>query len=171
VAGVAEMRTLHTARLVLEPQLAAHAEAMFDVLRDPAIYEYENEPPSSLAWLRERFRKLETRTSGDGREHWLNWVVRLTSGECIGYVQASVRGERAGIAYEFGSGYWGRGFASEAVQAMTGELVQAYGVRELTAVFKAANARSQRLLERQGFMPAAGDAEPDERCMRRSLSS
>jgi hypothetical protein len=33
------MRVIRTPRLALEPQVAAHAEAMVDVLSDPAIYE------------------------------------------------------------------------------------------------------------------------------------
>ena len=42
------MRTLHSARLRLEPQTALHAPAMFKVLSDPAIYTYENQPSVSL---------------------------------------------------------------------------------------------------------------------------
>lgn len=62
------MRTIATARLALEPQVAAHADEMFVVLADPAIYEHENEPPASVEWLRERYRRLESRRSPDGRE-------------------------------------------------------------------------------------------------------
>jgi ribosomal-protein-alanine N-acetyltransferase len=60
------MRVIDIGSLTLELQTAAHAEAMFVVLSDPAIYEYENEPPASLDWLRTRFAKLETRLSADG---------------------------------------------------------------------------------------------------------
>lgn len=42
---------------MLEPQVAAHASEMFDVLSDPAIYEFENEPPPSEAWLVERYAR------------------------------------------------------------------------------------------------------------------
>ena len=163
-------------RITLEPQTAAHAEEMFAVLSDPAIYEYENEPPRSLEWLRERFRKLESRRSPDGEEKWLNWVIRLSSGELIGYVQATVhRDGRAAIAYELASAYWGRGYARKAVEAMIGELVQNHGVRTLTAVFKRENQRSRRLLERLGFAPASAQRclelaiEPDENLMQREM--
>jgi hypothetical protein len=56
---------------------------MFAVLCDPAIYEFENEPPPSVEWLRARFAKLESRRSPDGEEQWLNWVVRLPSSELV----------------------------------------------------------------------------------------
>src|SRR5438046_61536 len=91
------MRVIETGSLTLEPQTAAHAEEMFAVLSDPAIYEYENEPPPSLEWLRARFTKLESRRSPNGREQWLNWVIRLPTSELIGYVQATLHPDgRAG---------------------------------------------------------------------------
>lgn len=165
------MRLLETPRLTLEPQCAAHAQAMFVVLGDPAIYAYENAPPASLEWLQKRFAALEARRSPDGREQWLNWVLRLRTGELIGYVQATVSAEgRAFIAYELGSAHWGRGLAREAVHAMIDELALHYGVRALAAVFKRANTRSRRLLERLGFSPAeVAAAKPDEDMMQREL--
>src|SRR5881392_2854460 len=88
----------------LEPQTAAHAEEMFELLSDPKIYRYEGKPPSSLESLRERFQRLESRRSPDGREQWLNWVIRLQGGEAAGYVQATVHEDgRAAIAYVLGS--------------------------------------------------------------------
>lgn len=150
------MRVLEAPGLVLEPQTRAHAEAMFAVLSDPAVYEYEMQPPASVGALRERFARLESRCSEDGREHWLNWVIRVPDGDLAGFVQATVQpGGRAAIAYILGSRYWGRGIASRAVRAMIGELRERYGARELTAVLKHRNQRSLRLLERLGFEPAS----------------
>jgi len=150
------MRIIETAILALEPQTAAHADEMFVVLSDPAIYEYENEPPPSLEWLRARFAKLESRESSDGRDQWLNWVIRLRTGGLIGYVQATVHPNgRATIAYELSSAYWGRGLARRAVQAMISELVEHYQVRVLSAVLRRENLRSLGLLERLGFSLAA----------------
>ena len=166
------MRTIRTEHVALEPQSASHADAMFAVLSDPVIYEYENEPPRSLEWLRERFTKLETRRSADGTEHWLNWVIRIPTSELIGYVQATVHPDgRAAIAYELASRFWGRGLAQAAVQAMIPALKEEYGVRRLSAVFKRRNHGSQRLLERLGFtlatqaLHAELGAEPDEMLM------
>jgi ribosomal-protein-alanine N-acetyltransferase len=171
------MRIVETSNLRLEPQTAAHAEEMFAVLADPAIYEYENEPPSSVEWLRARYARLESRHSADGREQWLNWVICLpTSGPLIGYVQATLRPDRhAAIAYVLSSKHWGRGLATQAVEAMIAELAAHYEVRGLTAVLKRGNLRSRRLLERLGFsiaspMLRAGlRTEPGELSMHRDI--
>jgi N-acetyl-alpha-D-muramate 1-phosphate uridylyltransferase len=150
------MRVLETPRLRLEPQTAAHAEAMFAVLCDPALYAYENAAPVSVQALRARFTKLETRRSGDGSEQWLNWVLRPPGGAPIGYVQATVQADGSAlVAYVLASAAWGRGLASEAVEAMLGELAAQYGVRSLWAVFKRPNLRSRRLLERLQFHAAS----------------
>jgi [ribosomal protein S5]-alanine N-acetyltransferase len=146
------MRVIEAPSLRLEPQTAAHAEEMFAVLSDPAIYEHENAPPQSAAWLRDRFSRLESRCSPDATQLWLNWVIRVRSAALIGYVQATVHADgRAGIAYELASAHWGRGLAHQAVQAMLGELVEHHGVRGFFAVLKRSNIRSRRLLDRLGF--------------------
>jgi RimJ/RimL family protein N-acetyltransferase len=170
------MRLIQTGSLTLEPQTAAHAEEMFAVLSDPAIYEYENEPPPSLEWLRARFTKLESRLSANGGEQWLNWVIRLPTSELIGYVQATLHPDgRAAVAYELSGAYWGRGLARQAVQAMISELVGHYRVRSLSSVLKRENLRSMRLLERLGFSPASPErhvehrVEPDELLMLREI--
>lgn len=171
------MRTIDGDGFALEPQVAAHAEAMFVVLGDPAIYEHENAPPVSVEWLRTRFCRLETRRSADGRERWLNWVVRLPDGRLAGYVQATLGEDgSAGIAYELASAHWGRGLGTRCVQAMIGELRAHYGVHTLTAVLKRSNARSLRLLERLGFVPAPDalravhGVEPDELILQRAAA-
>ncbi|MES2957956.1 MAG: GNAT family N-acetyltransferase [Pseudomonadota bacterium] len=172
-------RLIGSSRLTLEPQRAAHAEAMFEVLSDPAIYEHENAPPESLQWLRERFERLETRCSGDGSEQWLNWVLReRASDQLIGYVQATVDADGcAFVAYELGSAHWHRGLGSEAVAALIDELHTAFGVRTVLAVFKRSNQRSRRLLEGLGFAPASTEdlarwpMEDDEDLLLRQIGS
>ena len=172
------MRILDTASFVLEPQTAAHAEEMFVVLCDPRIYEYENAPPTSLAWLQARFTRLESRCSADGREQWLNWVIRVPDQRLIGFVQATVHGNgSAGIAYELSSTDWGRGLAQQAVALMIGELNEHYRVDHFHAVLKSANRRSVRLLERLGFalapeaLRAALEIDADEIIMQREMPS
>lgn len=149
------MRLLTAPGLRLEPLLTAHAHEMYPVLADPALYEFENAPPPSEAWLLERYQRLERRGPADGTEQWLNWVIRLPTQALAGYVQATVLpGGRAFIGYELNSCHWRQGIATRAVAAMLAELVGAYGVGQHIAVLKAANFRSLGLLLKLGFVAA-----------------
>ena len=149
------MRLLTAATLTLEPQLPAHAEAMFEVLSDLAIYHFGNRAPVSLDGLRQRFQRLASGHSPDGREHWLNWVVRLPDGALAGYVQATIDADgHATIGYELGSAWWGRGVATQAVACMIDELQACYRIGSLRASLNPDNQRSMRLLLRLGFEPA-----------------
>ena len=146
------MNSITAGSLVLVPQIAAHAKDMFSVLSDPAIYEFENSPPESAMWLAKRFKSLETRVSPDGSEKWLNWVVRLPTGELAGYVQASIaRDLTAEIAYEFASRFWRQGIGRVAVSGMLSELASSYGVSTFTATLKERNYRSLAFLSALGF--------------------
>jgi RimJ/RimL family protein N-acetyltransferase len=172
------MRTIITPSLRLEPLSVRHAPEMFSVLSDPAIYEFENEPPASEAALARRYAILERGHSQDGRETWLNWIVRLPSGEAAGYVQATVIGSGSCyVAYELVSRHWRQGIGSAAVAAMLSELRANYGVRLYVAVLKARNFRSLALLRKLGFQPgseaqvAEFGAASDELVMVRSATA
>jgi len=60
-------------------------------------------------------------------------------------------GASAMIAYTVDGAYEGRGFASEAVGAVIAYAAHELRVRQLTAYYDPANARSERLLQRAGF--------------------
>lgn len=165
------MNSIRAGPFVLEPQTAAHAAEMFDVLTDPAIYEFENSPPESAAWLAERFAELESRVSPDGTEQWLNWVIRLPTSALAGYVQATIARDRtAHVAYEVASRYWGQGIGTAAVNGMLGELAVTYGVRTFVATLKEGNYRSLALLRSLGFERAGSD-ESDEVVMRKTVAA
>lgn len=165
---------LRAGPLRLEPLQPAHAPEMFELLQDPALYEFENQPPTSLAWLQARYARLAAGRSDDGRETWLNWIVRLPSGEAAGYVQATVmQGGSAYLGYEIASRHWRRGIASTALRAVMDELAQRHGVQVVLAVLKAANHRSLGLLRHLGFSDTAplkavrADCSSDEIVMHR----
>jgi ribosomal-protein-alanine N-acetyltransferase len=147
------MHALVTPRLRLEPLLAAHADALYPVLADARMAAYVDQPPPpSVDALRERYRRLESRSSPEGGEAWLNWAVRTEAG-VIGVVQATVQADRrAWIAYEIGVAHWGRGFATEAVRAMVAQLIDHDRVTQCLATVDARNERSWRLLERLQFV-------------------
>lgn len=151
------MRALDAAGLRLEPLVAADADAMFDLLSDRDLYRYLDEaPPGDVAQLRERYARLESRASADGRQAWLNWIVRTApGGPPLGFVQATVLEDgSAWVAYLLGRAHQGRGVAARATAAMLAHLEADHGTRCLLANVEAENGPSIRLLERLGFRAA-----------------
>jgi len=153
------MQTIVTTELTLEPLRTSHAEEMFEVLGEEAIYRYlDYSPPSSVEYLRGVHARLEARRSPDGSEAWLNLVIRPQGKSLVGYVQATVAaGRSAHVAYVLTSRYWGRGYAQRAMRAMLEHLASAYSVEECDATVEAENHRSIRLLGRLGFRLAAAE--------------
>jgi [ribosomal protein S5]-alanine N-acetyltransferase len=142
---------------VLEPRVAAHADALYPILVDPRQRAFHDDDPVSLEALRERFRQGESCRSPDGREHWLNWALVLRGGgsDAIGFVQATVQHSgHAWAAYQVATALWGRGLATEAVSAMIEHLTLLYAVTQCRATVDRRNQRSWRLLERLGFSRA-----------------
>ena len=153
------MQSLEADGLLLEPQVAGHAEAMFALLSDPGLYRWlDDAPPADVASLRARYQRLETRKSADGRQQWLNWIVRRPGQPPLGYLQATVLEDgSAWVAYLLASAYQGQGIATRATAAMLAHLEEAYGARRLLANVEAENGPSIRLLQRLGFRAASAE--------------
>ncbi|SCL60904.1 Protein N-acetyltransferase, RimJ/RimL family [Micromonospora citrea] len=144
-----------TERLVLEPLRVDHAEELAPLLDDPALHDYIGGSPASLDELRERYRRQSTGRSPDGREGWLNWVVRhRDTGDAIGTVQATLRldGDRpvAELAWVVVAPHQGRGYAGEAAAGMVGWLAE-QGVGALVAHVHPDHRASARVAERLGL--------------------
>lgn len=158
--GEDPMVPLQAGELRLEPLVPAHAALMFELLCDAALYRYTDDaPPASLQALHERYQRLAGRRSADGRQQWLNWVLRLPDGAAAGYVQATVLADgSAWIGYVLAPAHGGRGLATRAVEAMANHLAVAWGVTRLLASVEADNTPSLRLLQRLGFTQAPAEA-------------
>ena len=157
------MQTLTTPRLVLEPLAVAHADEMFALLSEPALYRYlDYGPPKSLDHLRYNYAMVEAHeSSGETTrfgERWLNWVVREPGQPPVGYVQATITAPGiAWIGYVFAQAHWGRGHAHAATQAMIEHLAARYAVKRCMATVEVDNHRSIRLMARLGFHEATAE--------------
>ena len=151
------------ARVKLVRVTREHADPLFSVLSDPALYTFTGgEPPRSAAALGEWFSLLETGLSPDGSEQWLTWVVQLQ--ECatpIGYVQATVRGTEAEISWLIGSRWQGNGYAQEAMTALL-ELLGKSPVEEVVAHINPRHKVSQQIARRLALQPTGCHADGEE---------
>jgi RimJ/RimL family protein N-acetyltransferase len=122
--------TFRTARLTLLPLRVEYAGEMAKVLADPNLYTFTGGEPPTAEGLEDRYRR---QLAGPGRddEHWLNWVVQYDD-QLVGYVQATVTGSTAEIAWVVGTEWQGRGYAKEAALGLVAWL-QEQGVEQIIA--------------------------------------
>jgi len=145
---------LTTERLVLEPLEPRHATEMVRVLDDVELHRYVGGEPLALEELRQRYEHQARGWSADRSQRWLNWVVRLRSGEAAGYVQATVTVEsgEADVAWVIGSRFQGRGYSREAAAAMVSWL-RRQEVTEVTAHIHPDNTASNGVARAIGLAP------------------
>jgi RimJ/RimL family protein N-acetyltransferase len=118
--------TITTERLDLLPLQVEHAAEMAAVLGDPALHTFIGGAPETPEGLLARYERLVAGPS-DPTVSWLNWVVSLRAeGRLTGTVQATLTpdplGSVAEIAWVIGTGWQGRGIATEAARGLVGWL-------------------------------------------------
>jgi RimJ/RimL family protein N-acetyltransferase len=136
--GTEADHALSTARLLLTPLVAADAEPLAAALADPALWTYTGGRPETVATFRRR--------AADTTPGRLNWVVRTP--EIAGYVQASVEGEQAWLAWVIGTAHQGHGYAAEAAAAVRNHVTV-----PVCAAISAANAASEAVARAIGLSP------------------
>jgi RimJ/RimL family protein N-acetyltransferase len=145
--------TLATERLVLEPLRPEHADEMVAVLDDPELHRWTGGEPLGLEQLQQRYRAQARGRSADGSQRWLNWILReRATGRAAGYVQATVEGGSADVAWVVGREFQERGYAREAAAAMVAWLRED-GVGAVSAHIHPDNVASQRVASAIGLAP------------------
>jgi RimJ/RimL family protein N-acetyltransferase len=144
------LETIASERTVLVALRAADADDLAGLLEEPRVREWLR--ARDVGELRARFADWESRRSPDDDESWLNWVVReRLDGRALGWVQATVRGDSASVAYAVLPAERGVGAASDAVRALVRWLRDRLGVTTVTAEIDEANAASARVAVAAGF--------------------
>ncbi|MCC3274436.1 GNAT family N-acetyltransferase [Arthrobacter sp. zg-Y20] len=112
---------ISTPRLQLEPLTANHAAEMVPVLAGTNLYRYIGGEAPTRGELTGRYAAQSVGASPDGREAWLNWIIR-EEGAAVGFVQATVAVggpcPTAYLAWVVGEPFQGRGIATEAARAV-----------------------------------------------------
>ncbi|GLR11454.1 hypothetical protein GCM10007907_02440 [Chitinimonas prasina] len=144
---------LTTQRLTLEPLTAAHAALLLDGLSDASLFSFvPQNPPASLEALTARYQRLESRSSPDGAEWWLNWAVRLTDGEYVGVVEATVDEDNvASMGWFIFTPHQRKGYAAEAVAKLREHLMGPFMAEEFKIFIDTRNKASIALVEALGF--------------------
>jgi ribosomal-protein-alanine N-acetyltransferase len=143
--------TLETERLVLRELRPDDAEDLFAFRSDPYVQRYNSVPHQDIAESAAMIERLATYYAHSEQITWAG-ALRDTD-QVIGLY--SLRWEpghqRAEIGYDLNREFWGRGLASEALQAMLAFAFDVLELHRVEAQTIADNHESTRLLRRFGF--------------------
>lgn len=136
----------------LIPQTSEHAHEMFSVLNDSQLNEFtDDKPPESEEWLKDRFKKLESRVSPDYHQFWFNWVVRSIELNClVGYIQSTVFKDNADMAWVISPSMQKKGYGYKAVILAIKQLREK-GNNNFSCHIKPTNVASINLARKVGF--------------------
>jgi ribosomal-protein-alanine N-acetyltransferase len=141
--------TLKTARLILRPQEAADAQALFAILSDARAMRFWNRPTIARLAVAEDLLREQQAAMADGLCCY--WTLVLGS-DAIGSVDLSlIRDDSAELGFLLRPDQWGQGLASEAVAAVVAHGLDDFGLTRLAAAVQAQNRAAARVLEKNGF--------------------
>ena len=140
------MPLLATERLTLRPLQRDDAASLHAWLSDPRVMRYWSTLPHKDMDETIRWVDLSLAETAAGRAH--DHAV-LLDGRIVGRV-AFWQGNE--IGFFFDPGYWGRGYACEAIAAFCAHGLKALGFAEIVADVDPDNAASLAVLERVGFI-------------------
>ncbi len=149
---------LETPRLVLRRPTRDDADALALLADDPGIAE-------NLSTLPHPYGRDDALAFIDGTDvgpHRLTLAIyRRDDGAFLGTIGLMPRdGERSVIGYWLGRPHWGRGLATEAVQAVVDFAFEVIGSDAVAATARVTNGASRRVLEKCGFQYAGQGMGP-----------
>ncbi len=149
------------AKLLYTPLEERDIDELAYALHSEAVYQYIGGMPSRAdfdQWLHHSLAGPPSKATG---ERWISFTVRLTeSREVIGRLEANIHNHLAEIAFLYNPRLWGRGYASQGLLWLHGQLREYKDVRSLWATTHPENQRSASLLLRHGYVPAATQGLP-----------
>lgn len=126
------------------------------LLDDQQLHRFIGGRPETLEEVTARLRRQVTGASPDGRQGWLNWVLRLRTADRapVGTLQATLSRTQAELAWVVGSPHQGHGYAGEAAVAAR-DWLQTHGIDTFTAHIHPDHAASAGVARRLGLLPTA----------------
>lgn len=154
-----DVEPLSTDRLTLEPLREGHAAEMVDVLAPAELYDFTGGSGPTLDELARRYQ-AQVAGPGDGDEAWRNWILReIGTDRAAGFVQATIIGQDAEVAWLVGRDYQRQGYGAEAAAAMCRWLTSG-GVQRITAHIHPDHVASQRIASSVG-LARTGEVDED----------
>ena len=144
-----------TERLLLRRMRLTDAPGLAQRRSTPEVAEYQNwAVPFPVSRAEELITSIVDLDGPEDEDWYMIAVTDLKGGEVVGdlalYLSAQCR--TAEIGYTFAAEHWGKGYATEATEALVGYLFEDVGVSRVSAMLHPDNTASAMVLERTGFL-------------------
>lgn len=141
---------LETERLILRNAHPADAAIMHNYRNDPVCARYQRGQTKDLEGIRSLVQKRQYDSIGD-HENFLIAVALKETGSMIGEIVVMPNDGCFSIGYTFHYGYHRKGYAFEALSALTELLHRRYPEMEFISFTEPENIASRKLLEKLGY--------------------
>jgi [ribosomal protein S5]-alanine N-acetyltransferase len=143
---------IHTERLVLRDFSMNDFEDMHDYASDPEVMRYMFHGPRDRAETRYHLKGILNDRRKTPRYLWELAVVDRESGRVAGACDLTLNEDKvADLGYIFSRRFWGRGFATEAAQALVRAGFEELRLERIFSVCDIGHAASGRVLEKAGM--------------------
>lgn len=146
-------KRLETDRLILRKFVIEDAEAMFkNWASDPETTKFVSFNPHQNV---DETKSILSEWIKEYEDGGFNWVVELKeSGEIIGnisVIEKSKKHNNCELGYVYGSKFWGKGYATEALKVVIGYLLNECDFHLVEAKHHKSNPASGRVMEKSGM--------------------
>ncbi len=151
---LSEFPTLETERLHLRELRAEDAPAIFAMRSDERVMQHIGRPRATT--LADAEQLIATIAADRQGNNGITWALTLQGADTaigtIGFYRLKKEHYRAEVGYMLHPDQWGQGLMGEALEAVVEQAFTGFAFHSIEAVTDPANAPSNRLLERHGFV-------------------
>ncbi|MFF2886281.1 GNAT family N-acetyltransferase [Paenibacillus sp. NPDC057967] len=144
---------LHTERLYLRKMDVSDSASLFRIWSDPDVIEFMNiDPFADENQAREMIQFLNNLSEDDQAIRFT--IIEKESGQIIGsggYNFLDMEHAKAEIGYDIAKGYWGKGYATEAIGALVEYAFSTLKLNRIEAKVEPPNVNSIRVLQKLSF--------------------
>jgi RimJ/RimL family protein N-acetyltransferase len=138
-----------------------HLPELATVLLHPEVYAHiDRSIPSIDQFTLSLERAIAGPVAETNDERWLNYLVRESSGDMVGRLEATIHHGIAEVAFLLGRRFWGRNFGFTGLNWLHDEVFRSHAISDFWATTTRDHLRSQRLLARCGYDQAELPATP-----------
>lgn len=146
---------LRTDRLVIRAAEPGDVDALFARRNDPGVARLQ---AWELPYPRQRAEGIVAEAAAmagpEDQKWWMATLVEHASGDIVGDLVVHMTNETrtAEVGYSLASTHWGRGYATEGLDALVDWLLAEYPITRLAGMLHPDNRASAMVLERTGFV-------------------